>query len=319
MRKLIHMSRDPKTIATYALSAAMALLGIGLIYFAFVLTKVMFQLPDLIDEIQIVQENLDPVVEEVKSIDTTVQLLIEEVARVREQIPPILAEVEAVRLELVPPVLEETSQIRAMFPSILAETAAYREQIPVIVGEVDDILEQLPAILQQIEDVRLTIDGVRITTEGVIAEVNELQEEIPLMLDRVEDISLNLQTVGEKAGEGAVKGVFTGIIKTPFNVISGVGGVFSNIKDITDEDKALFMENASDLLESGAVGDEADWRNDNTRLRGKIVLLAIEGSGSDRCCRLGISARKASKDLGSGEVVFCRDKDGQWRLSEDRK
>ena len=314
------MNRDPRTLASYLLSASMALLGIGLIYFAFVLTKVVLQLPVLIDEIQVVQENLEPVVAEVAAVATVVENLTAEVALVREPIPPILGEVEAIRLQ-VPPILEETAKIREVLPDILAETAAYRGQIPPILAESAAYREQIPVILAQVDEIQAELPGiltqieeVRVTIEGVIAQVEGVRAEVPAILDRVENISMELQEAGQKAGEGAVKGVFTGIIKTPFSMLSGVGGVFADNKNLTDEDRSLFMEVATRLMESGSEGDEAEWRNDNTRLRGQVVLVALEGTAANPCCRLHVSARKGSKDLGAGDVTFCRDSSGNWTM-----
>lgn len=306
---------NPKATATYILAASLFAMAGALVYFSIVLTRVLLALPELTAEIQVTAEHIDPIVDEVHAIQEQIPLILEEVARVREQIPPILdqippilGEVEQIRLA-IPPVLQETEQIRLAIPPILEEGAAYRETIPTILARIDAIEAQVPPILEEVEAVRSTIPLI-------MEQVEAIREEIPLHLDQAERISMNIETAGQQAGEGAVTGFFTGIIKAPKNIVTSLGESILSSPQLTDEDDAIIAETVRNLIQAGDVGREVSWRNPNTGMSGSVTLLGQAEDTDVPCMIVNISAYKRNKKLGESNIQVCLAEDGTWRFDE---
>lgn len=300
-----------KSLPTYVLAASLFSMALSLVYFSVVLTRILIQLPELSREVQVTAEKIDPIVDEVHAIQVQIPLILEEVARIRgqvppilEQVPPILEELEAIRAT-IPPILEETAAIRAAIPPILAESAAIREQIPSIMAEVDDIEAQIPFIIAEIEAVRATIPDI-------IEQVEAVRLEIPQHLDQAERISENIETAGQKAGEGAVTGVFTGIVKAPMSIVTGIGGSLLPSSDLSEQDRIEIVKAVEDIVENGTKGESATWKNPDSGVRGKVVIREHYEDADPPCMIIRITAYRSYKKLGEADARICRDADGAW-------
>jgi surface antigen len=300
-----------KSLATYVLAASLFSLAIALVYFSVVLTRVLVQLPELSREIQATADKIDPIVDEVHAIQVQIPLILDEVAAIREQVPPILEQIPPILDEIgairaaIPPIIEETAAIRAAIPPILAESAAIREQVPAILAEVDDIETQIPFIVAEIEAVRSTIPGI-------IEQIEAVRLEIPQHLDQAERISQNIETAGKKAGEGAVTGVFTGIVKAPMSIVSGIGGSILPSSDLSELDRIEIVKAVEAIVESGTKGESASWRNSESGVRGKVAIIEFYEDADPPCMIIRITAYRSYKKLGEADAKICRDPDGAW-------
>jgi surface antigen len=311
---MVYPMASLKTPATYVLAAALFSLAGALIYFSVVLTRVLIALPQLTSEIQVTAEKIDPIVDEVHAIQEQIPLILDEVALIREQIPPILeqippilAEVEQIRLS-IPPVLEETAEIRGAIPPILDEVTAYREQIPFILEEIDGIEQQIPIIVAEVDAVRNNM------IPDIIEQVEAIRAEIPQHLDQAERISLNIETAGKKAGEGAVTGVFTGIVKAPMSIVSGIGGTVFPSSELNEQDRILIVQAAEGLIDGGNEGETVDWKNPDSGVRGKVSILEIQEASDPPCILIKMTAYRRYKKIGETNARICRDKQGAWEF-----
>jgi regulator of replication initiation timing len=301
---------EPKQKATYVLAGAMVILAVALVYFSFTLAKVVTALPGLLTQIEAVGGKIDPIVDEVGEIRLLVPDIVDQVSQIEERIPALLAEIEAIRLSL---------------PAVLDEAAAYREQIPVILEEAKAIRAALPAILDELEAYRAEIPSIVAQFEGIqaqipliIEQVEAIRAELPEHLDQAERISLNIEEAGKSAGEGAVTGVFTGLIKAPMTLVTGIGDSVIGGSELNQQERLELVKAAEHVLKSGKVGDRKEWRVRSTGTRGSVTIMDLDESGDFPCVTLSIQVEKGKKPLPSREYVVCQTAEGTWELQEER-
>ena len=191
---------------------------------------------------------------------------------------------------------------------ILEEAAAYREQIPSILEEIDDIEQRIPPIVAEVEAVRTK------TIPDIIEQVEAIRAEIPQHLDKAEQISENIETAGQKAGEGAVTGVFTGIIKAPMSIVSGISGTVLPSSDLTEEDRLYIVKAVEELVDGGREGEVTSWKNPNSGVRGKVSITEIQESADPVCMIINMTAYRRYKKLGEANARICQDSDGAWEF-----
>jgi len=295
-----------KSTATYVLSAAMVSLALGLVYFSYTLSRTVVALPDLIEEIQVTQEKFEPLVMEVHAIQVQIPGIVEEVSLVRELIPVIMEDVERM-LELVPGIMEEIDQIQGAIPPVLDEAAAYREQIPVILAQVESVQEQIPPILEEVGKVREAVPVI-------IAQIEAIRAELPAILAQVQAISDDIENAGKKAGEGAVTGVFSGIVKTPLRLVSGFGSRIIPSSPLKESDRVLIVQAGEKLMESDRAGDQRDWYNKDTGFQGSVILTKIykKDRRPHRDIKI-IATRDGTKPI-EATVTFVQSSDGAWEI-----
>ena len=300
---------SPKSFGIHLLSLSLFCLAGALVYFTVTLAGIASDLPVLIKEVQAAQDRFDPVVEEAHSIQALIPEILDQSERIRQEIGPIVDEVGSLR-EQLPSLLEEASRYREAIPSVLQEAAAYREQIPALLEQIESIQLQIPPLLAEIENARETIPSI-------LAEVEAVREAIPGYLREANEISQNLDTIGQKAGEGAVQGVVTGIIKTPVNLMSNLGNNVLSASQFTEADKAILKDTVASLIRDGAVGDQMDWKNPKTGARGTITILSLSEEETIECLRLHFKSFKRLKKIADADIEICGDENGDWKVVDD--
>ena len=300
--------RVPKTVATYLLSFGLMSLAGALIYFTFTFSKFAASLPSLISEIQVTQDKLDPMITEIGGI---IDPIMKVVSDIKILIPSVVAEVELIRQE-IPSVLIEVGEIRKQLPSIMEEVGLYREQIPAILVQVEEIQKQIPSILEELKNIRETM------VPDILVEVEAVRVAIPGYLDQAEGIAGGIEGAAAKAGEGAVQGFFTGIIKAPISIVSGLGGeVFSSPK-LDEKDEALIRKAGKDLLRDGKSGDEIEWENPDSGVRGIVSIVSIDKSNDQHCVELNWKAYKGRKKVVDDTKILCQQKKGKWKIVDQK-
>jgi uncharacterized coiled-coil DUF342 family protein len=96
------------------------------------------------------------------------------------------------------------------------EVEEVRKLVPPILEEVEQVRKQVPAVNQTVQEVNANVPRI-------LDEVQKTRESLPETLDRTEKLLAKADDLAAKASEGAVGGAVKGIIKSPINLIQGVG------------------------------------------------------------------------------------------------
>lgn len=291
-----------RLLASYLLSLSLFTLAGSFVYFTIEMAAVTRQIPDILVSINNTSEKIEPIIDEV---DKLIEL-----------VPPILKEIEETR-KLIPPILKEVEQTRKQIPSILKETEAMRKELPAVLASADKASEAVVAISKEIEATRPLIPEV-------LKEVEATRESIPPMMDKADILIQKARVAGKEASEGAVTGVFSGIIMAPFALIGGAGEAIVGVSDehekLVSEDDYNLIEGASlDLLNNGSEGQSREWGNPDSGNHGTVVLTKIyidEGLFSDTECRtIHIKLFNKDEQLQGIDRSLCKD-DDQWEIVE---
>lgn len=306
----------PRLLASYLLPVSLFALAGSIVYFTYQVAVVSKQIPDILQRIDTTSEKIEPI--------------IGEVAQIIDLVPPILKEIEETR-KLVPPILKEVEQTRNMIPPILVEVEQTRKQVPAVLKESEAIRSELPALLASadkasaaIADVSKQVAATRPLIPVVLKEVETTRESIPPMMDRADQLIEKARVAGKEASEGAVSGVFSGIIRAPFALVGDAGRSITGLtrdeaKKYTDKDFQLNQDASLQLLNTGKKGDEQTWKNTKSGNHGILVLSDIysEGEFSETECRtLNITLYKDGKLFKQADRSFCKNEEGKWDLNE---
>ena len=306
----------PRLLASYLLSLSLFALAGSIVYFTYQVAMVSKQIPEILQRIDMTSEKIEPV--------------ITEVAQIVDLVPPILKEIEETR-KLVPPILKEVEQTRKMIPSILLEVEQTRKQIPAVLKESEAIRGELPAVLASadkasaaVADVSKQVEATRPLIPEVLKEVETTRESIPPMMDRADQLIEKARVAGKEASEGAVTGIFSGIIMAPFALVGDAGKSITGMtdeeaKNYTKKDFQLNQQASLILLNNGSKGDEQKWNNPESGNRGVLVLSDIYSDGEYLeidCRTLNITFYKDGKSDKEKSRSLCKNEDGKWALDE---
>jgi hypothetical protein len=185
------------------------------------------------------------------------------------------------------------TQINASLPGILDEVAAIRtETIPPLLAEVVSIrTETIPPIIDQIE---------------------AIHEDMPGYFDRADRLVAEARVAGQQASEGAVTGMFTGIIKAPMSLVSGVGNALGREIEATDEDRELALRAVEIVLQSDKKGTSETFENPKTEYTGTITLRSVRKVKGTVHKTLRILTYKKGKKLAEVDVVVAVSVGGTW-------
>lgn len=303
-----------KNAAAYTLSAALVGLAATVGYFTYELTQLRRSLPQVLERAEAVVAKVDPVVEEV--------------AAIRHVIPDVVAQVAATTRE-IPPIVEEVAHLRRTVPAILEEVRATRTTLPTLVNKVAletartrDALPKLSATLDKAADAvahaTAEVRAYRPLVPEVLAEVEALRASIPPTLERMQALMTQARAAGQKASEGAVVGVVTGVVKAPFQLLSGLGGsLFGNGKPgdpaTTAEDLALAKQALLELMML-PEGSERSWTNPDTRMGGTFTLMRQHQTGGRACRNVRSRTRMGLKVIAEEAFDICRNERGEWQI-----
>ncbi len=289
-------------VASYVLSLAMFALASALVYFAYQLSLVSTQIPDILDSVDDTSANVEPIVNEVGEI--------------RQLIPDILHEIEQTR-QLVPPMLREIEQTRQQIPPILKQVEAVRGDIPAVLQSTDKASDAVVTAAREIEATRPLVPEV-------LKQVEITREAIPPMLDRADAMIDKARTAGTEASSGAVTGFFKGLITTPFVIVGDVGKSLTGMsdeeaEDYTDRDFEIIEAAALDLLNHGKRGDIRVVSNPDSGMSTNFKLVAETIEEEDfvtvECRTLQMESYIDGERTKTANRTFCREEGGGWDLN----
>lgn len=286
--------------ASYVLAISQIFLAAALIYFAFVISRVATQIPEILSSVESASEKIEPA--------------LSEIAEIRAQIPLVLKEVEEVR-KLIPPILDEAKHMREQVPAVLIEAKDIREQIPSVLAEIKEVRQQVPVVLDEVK-------AVRIIVPDVLAEVKLTRESIPPLLEQGERMIGDARVAGKQASEGAVTGVFTGIFKAPFKLIGGLGrSMFGSssgkIEGLTDNDESLATQTAVAILETGKLGESRNWNNPDSGNNGTVTIKEVKLIQARECRVINSIVRINGEDKANTDVTACLNAKSEWEILDE--
>lgn len=299
--------------ATYVLAASLFSLAGAMVYFAYQASLISSQIPAILTSVEETSVEIGPVVTEV--------------AKIREQVPGILAEIEEVR-KLVPPILEEVAQTRNAIPSILNEVAATRQTIPPILKEAEQIRNELPDVLKSVDNVSWALvqtnkqlESYRPLAPEAIREIQLTREAIDPTLDRMDRMIERARVAGREASEGAVTGVFTGILAAPFRIVGGLG---TSITGLTKKEASYFSEEelsdyrkkGGELLLTGKEGDTMKWQSQVSDARGEMTIRKVYTKDGRKCEIVDSKLWKDGKRVVNKKLDLCLEGQNVWELQK---
>jgi hypothetical protein len=305
------MGVGKREAATYVLAASIFSLAAALAYVAYQASLISAQVPSILSSVEQTSEKVDPIVTEI--------------GRIRQQIPLILDEVEAVR-QLVPPILEEVAQTRETIPPILNELAATRQTIPPILKEAEQLRNELPEVLKSVNNVTWAtvqatkqMESYRPLVPEAIKEIELTREAIDPTLDRLDSMIERARVAGREASEGAVTGVFTGILTAPFRIVGGIGTSISGLtqdeaKHFNETELAEYRKTAGELLRDGKEGDSSEWQSSMSNARGKFTIKKIYTKDGRKCEVIKTEAWKNNKRVVNKTFDLCLNGKNEWEV-----
>jgi len=276
---------DARSFSIGFLAFSLICLSASIVYFTVHLSHIGEDIPDILMSIE--------------ETSNTVETVVKEVGPTRE---------------LIPPMINEVTEIRKQIPSIVKEVAEVRKQIPTILEEVKEVRQQIPVIIEEVEKIRPLVPLV-------LDEVKKTREAIPPMLSKADKIVANAKQMGKTTTEGAVTGVITGIIKTPFRITGDLGkslfgDLRKNAQDVSAEDIELIKAALNKVLSSGRMGHTQKWSNPQSGNDG-VVTLKTSAEIDKRDCRIiGFKIRIDNEERIDRDVTFCLNESSEWKPME---
>lgn len=291
---------DKRSSATYVLALSIFCLSGAFVFFTIELSRVTQQIPVVLSSIEATGQKT--------------QLMVEKISQISGEIPPILAEVKQVR-EKIPSILEEVKQVRQQIPPVLEEVKQVRQQIPPVLKEVKQVRQQIPPLLEEVRNTRPVVTKA-------IDEVANTREAIPPMLVQAEKIVNDMHDIGQNTSEGAVTGVFTGILKAPFKIVGGIGeAIFGlntkEIQELTQMDEELMIEAIDALVTTNKIGKTLNWANAESGNEGAITFKEKEMIDAQECLVLHFVIRIKGKVRANTDVTLCLNDESEWEVYEE--
>ncbi len=303
-------------VASYLFSLSLFALAGSVVYFTYEVAIISKHIPEILQRVDTTSEKLEPVIDDVGHIIVLVPPILKEVEEIRKLIPPILKEVEQTR-KMIPPILTEVEQTRKQIPAVLKESAAIRGELPAVLASADKASKAVAGVAKQVEATRPLIPEV-------LKEVETTRESIPGMMDRADGLIEKARVAGKEASQGAVTGIFSGILMAPFSLMADMGSSVAGLteeeaKDFQEKDFELIKQATIFLLNNGSKGEERKWSNTESNNNGvlKLTELYTAGEYSELDCRTLMYKLYKKGDLAKeGSRSFCKNEEGKWDFDE---
>ncbi len=314
------MKESNKSYATYSLAFAISCLAGSLTYFTWQLHSISEQIPDILNQFESTGTQIEPILEKIDGITDQVHPILDEVAALREQIPAILAEVKATR-EQLPSALKTTEntiaavdrvliEVHSLVPNVLNEVKLTRQAIPPILKEVKLTRAAIPPVLNQVQLTRETVPDI-------LNEIKLTREAVPEMMAEADILIAKAGKAGQEASSGAVTGLFTGIISTPFAIIGSIGGLASNPKaqeekNLTDKDIEITKKTIVKTLAETKIKASNRWSNSKNHTKGVVTLIKIDNSKAQPCKVIKVEIWRYSRKKFDQALEACINEDNLW-------
>ncbi len=325
------------TLSDHLATASRFAIAGAIVYFAYQLAQIGNQVLSVTESLDRVTKHIDPTLHEIREIRV-------EITEVRKLIPEILEEVAEVRRHF-PIIVDEVGEVRKSIPPILTRISSVEKQIPPLLKRVDEALAVVGEIQQQIPQIVATADRAIATLDQTreemvplvlqaLQEIRLTRDSVELTLNRVEDLVEDAyfkatdaigaaQEVGQEASEGVVKGIFTGLIKLPFQLVGTLASPIVKtigqdvLKQLTEKDIELMATAGNLLFESGDINREQHWENPNSGNSGSITILRIIDHQGIDCVEGRLKISNKRRQLHDRIDEYCLNDKDEWILASD--
>ncbi|BFM13176.1 hypothetical protein R50072_33290 [Simiduia litorea] len=223
------------------------------------------------------------------------------VALAEVALPKALAEVHSAQ-----------AYLKEFTPATLQEVAAARQsldkQLPLVLAQLQALDAQLPQVLAEVAAVRAALPSVLDSIPPVLAESEALRKEVPLMLMQAESLVNKAGVAGKQASEGAIKGMFSGVIKMPFDFLLGASELLIGGEKLSDTDIAAITQAADRALQKKQVGVKEPYQV-KTGLSGSVTFVSWFEQDNQRCAKLSVFGVRKNKK--GNTVLFSACPDGK--------
>ncbi len=293
---------DRGAVASYLLSAGMFSIAGAIAYFTYELSQIHRDLPNILSQVENTSGKVDPILVEVTEI--------------RKLVPPILSEIAAVRGE-IPSIVDEVEETRKLIPAILQQVDATRASIPDILKSVDAASASIDQTNREIAATRKLVPDVLDEVKAIRKEVEITRNSLPATLDRVDELIAKAGVAGQKATEGAVTGVFTGVITAPFRALTGLGNIAGGKAVLLEGEDLKIATETAVALTTTPKGSGKTWANPESGRRGKLDLLDKYNDNGAECVSMKHQVWKQDKKIIDRVFDACRqDAQSPWELKE---
>ena len=287
---------DGRNFSISLLAFSLTCLSGSIVFFAIQFIIINREIPEILAGIEKASEKVESAVKEAEHVRELIPSITNEVAETRKQVPSILKEVSEFRKQ-IPAILEEVNEINQKIPAALEEVKEIRQQIPVIIGEVDKIRPLVPLVLDEFKKTR---------------------EAIPPMLSKADKIVTDAKQIGKTTTEGAVTGVITGIVRTPFEIAGGLGkaifgGLGENAEEVTEKDLELIKLATYQVLSTAKPAHTRKWSNPQSGNNGTVTMKKFAVIDERDCRILNYIVEINHKERINKDVSFCLDEDSIWK------
>lgn len=293
-----------RSAAIVLLAASIFSLAGGMIFFTMKMASITDTIPKILEQAEKTVSAMEPALESVHEISTLMPEILEEIKQARQ---------------LVPVGLEESRQIRQTIGPAVNELTKTRKLVPQILQEVQIIRSQIPAILAAMEQTCNELEETRTLVPVILKEIRTTREAVPAMLRQADGIVKNAKKTGQQASEGAMTGIFTGIVKTPFSLVGGLGESLGKILTGTstaeyNQDTRLLQPLVESLLAKGEVGDSLSSDNPANGRIGSVTLITLSTRHNKPCKTLRLEIRQGKTLLIKKMVTAVQDNTSTWDI-----
>jgi surface antigen len=287
---------DTRSFSISLLAVSLICLSGSIVFFTIQFININREIPEILTGVEKAAEKVDTVVKEAE--------------RMREIVPSITKEISETRKQ-VPSILKEVSEFRKQIPAVLKEVNGINQKIPAILKEVNEINQKIPATLEEVKEIRALVPLV-------LDEVKKTREAIPSMLLKADNIVKDAKQISKTATEGAMTGVFTGIIKAPFEIVGGLGnaifgGLGEDAEEVTEEDLELIKLTTYQVLSTAKPADSSKWSNPQSGNNGTVTMKQSAEIDERDCRILNYKIRIDDEERINKDVSFCLDENSNWK------
>ena len=227
----------------------------------------------------------------------------------------------------IPALREDIEAVAESLQPISVTVAGLAETIPVLVAESEAIREALPPVLSEVQALRTEVmpplmtelAGYREMAPAVLSEVETLRTSLPPMMTQASSLVQDARVAGREASEGAVSGLFTGLVKMPMNMVTGASGaMIAGNQYLNIEDAERIQRKGFELLARGSEGESTDWKNAKTKMSGKITLLDSFTKNDQQCRRIRVKTLRRNKPVDEREISACLDGNNEWQVQGEK-
>ena len=205
------------------LSAAIFCLAIAISYFALQLSKIHREFALLERTLQTVDSQLPSILKESAEIRSQVADTTQVVDSINQKVPDLLLQVKETTAVL--------AAYEAQLPNIIAQLELANENIGVVTPTLPDMIESSNQMSTAISETNESVKRLTPLIPQVLDEIAATRQALPGLLDRADNLVASAKDVGSQTTQGAVSGIFTGLLKAPVTILGTLASPFVQIFD----------------------------------------------------------------------------------------